>query len=108
VYIIAVCPPNPTTVSLEMLLSKTQTQNFCHKKKFKDTNFIEENVNVVTELGYVNLISCIVKYEHEVDFKLPCDICWCSKEYRTVLHKATEVVHVLIDSGAVVDMKDSE
>jgi ankyrin repeat protein len=83
------------------------------KKKFKDKNYIEENINVAIEQGYINLISYICKYGHEINIRLPCDNCRYSKEYSTVLHKAVlsgrlQVICVLIDNGADVNMKDSE
>jgi ankyrin repeat protein len=83
------------------------------KKKFKDKNYIEENIHVAIEQGYINLISYICKYGDDINIRLPCDNCRYSKEYSTVLHKAVfsdrlQVACVLIDNGANVNMRDSE
>jgi ankyrin repeat protein len=82
------------------------------RKKFKKKSYFEANINVAIEHGYVNLISCMTEYGRDINFKLPHDNSWCSREYTTVLHKAVlcqqlEVAHVLIDKGADVNMKDS-
>jgi ankyrin repeat protein len=83
------------------------------KQKFKDKNYIEENINVAIEQGYISLISCMIEHGCDINFKLSRDNCRCSKEYSTVLHKAVlckqlEVARVFIDRGADVNMKDSE
>jgi ankyrin repeat protein len=82
------------------------------KQKFKDKNYIEANINVAIELGYINLISCMVEHGCDINFKLPRDS-WCSKGHSTVLHKAVlckqlDVAGVFIDKGADINMKDSE
>jgi ankyrin repeat protein len=83
------------------------------KKKFKNKNYIEENISVAIEQGYINLISYICKNGHKINIRLPCDNCRYSIQYSTVLHKAVlgdrlQVACVLVDNGADVNMKDSE